>query len=299
MNVDIVPFREAIRAEVSSVMIGHLTIPVFDDRPASLSKPVVTSLLREDLGFEGLVMTDALNMHALKGFGSIPVQCINAGVDILLHPSDPDYTVEEVLRAIKTDDISEALIDSAVTRILRKKKNIQEHSVSAVDYTSHKMLASKIAEMSISLVKDTPGVLPLSDRDRISVLLCGDASFFPASPLRNFCRRVTTLPQAAGMQEQFHDTVIVFAVFTSVAAWKGSSGISEDEIPLIKQLARRAKHSLVLSFGSPYVLRYFKEADVLIAAYEGTEQAQHAVVKCLEGRSGFSGKLPVTFSFFQ
>jgi len=299
MAVDILPFREAIRAEVSSVMIGHLTIPVFENRPASLSRQVVTSLLREDLGFGGLVMTDALNMNALKGFGNIPAQCINAGVDILLHPSDPDHTVEEVLHAIETGDISEALIDSAITRILMRKKNIQEHSVPAIDCSSHKMLASQIAEMSITLVKDTPGALPLSDRERVSVLLCGDASFFPASPLQNICRRVTTLPQAAGMQEQFHDTVIVFAVFTSVAAWKGNSGIPEDEITLIKQLAQRAKHSLILSFGSPYVLRYFKDADVLIAAYEGTEQAQHAVVKCLEGRSEFSGRLPVTFSFCQ
>jgi beta-glucosidase-like glycosyl hydrolase len=299
MAVDIHPFREAIREEVSSVMIGHLTIPVFENRPASLSKPVVTSLLREYLGFGGLVMTDALNMHALKGFGNIPAQCINAGVDILLHPSDPDHTVEEVLYAIETGDISEALIDSAVDRILRKKKSIQEYSVSAIDYSSHKMLASQIVEMSITLVKDTPGVLPLSDRERISVLLCGDASFFPASPLQDICRRITTLPRAAGMQEQFQDAVIVFAVFTSVAAWKGSSGIPEDEIALIKLLAQRAKHSLVLAFGSPYVLRYFKEADVLIAAYEGTEQAQHAVVKSLEGRGGFSGRLPVKFSFFQ
>jgi beta-glucosidase-like glycosyl hydrolase len=298
MAVDIVPFKEAIRSDVSSVMIGHLTVPVFDDRPASLSKPIITTLLRKELGFEGLVMTDALNMHALIGFGNIPVQCINAGADILLHPSDTEHTVEEVLHAVETGDISEARIDTAVSRILGKK-NIQEHTAPHVDYNSHEILASQIAEMSITLVKDAPGVLPLSDRDRVSILLCGDASFFPASPLQDICRRITTLPQAAGMQEHFQDAVIVFAVFTSVAAWKGSSGIPEDEIALIKLLARRAKHSLVLSFGSPYVLRYFKEADMLIAAYEGTEQAQHAVVKCLEGQSGFSGRLPVKFSFFQ
>jgi hypothetical protein len=146
-------------------------------------------------------------------------------------------------------------------------------------------------------VKDTPGVLPLSDGDKVSVLFCGDTSFFPASPLNRFSQRVSALHRTTGIQEQFHDTVIVFAVFTSVAAWKGSSGIPENEIALIKQLARRAKHSLILSFGSPYVLRYFKEADVLVAAYDVTEQAQKAVIKCLEGRSRFHGRLPVSLRF--
>ena len=193
MAVDLLPFQHAVSADVSSIMIGHLRAPVFDDRPASLSRPVVTALLREKLGFEGLVMTDALNMHALKGYGDVPVQCINAGVDILLHPPDPDQTVGEVVRAIEAGDISEQQIDTAVSRILRHKKKIEERTEPDVEYTSNQALATRIFEMSITLVKDTPGVLPLSQKDKVSVLFCGDASFFPDSPLRNFCGKASVL----------------------------------------------------------------------------------------------------------
>ena len=86
---------------------------------------------------------------------------------------------------------------------------------------------------------------------------------------------------------------MVFALFTSVAAWKGSSGIDDGESHHIIDLIRKAKKSIVISFGSPYVLSRFKEADVLIAAYEATEQAQKAVIKCLRGKMNFRGRLPV------
>jgi len=299
MAVDLLPFQHAISADVSSIMIGHLRVPVFDDRPASLSRPVVTALLREKLGFEGLVMTDALNMHALKGYGDVPVQCINAGVDILLHPTDPDQTVGEVVRAIEAGDILEQQIDTAVSRILRHKKKIEERTEPDIEYTSNQELATRIFDMSITLMKDTPGVLPLSQKDRVSVLFCGDASFFPNSPLRNFCGKASVLSRTDEMQGHVRNEVAVFAIFTSVAAWKGSSGIHEEELSLIHRLSGRARHSVVLSFGSPYVLRHFRDADILIAAYDVSEQAQNAVIRCLEGRSGFHGRLPVRLIFGQ
>lgn len=295
MAVDILPFQHAVRADVSGIMIGHLRVPVFDDSPASLSKQVVTSLLREKLGFEGLVMTDALNMHALKGYGDIPVQCINAGVDILLHPLDPDQTAGEVVRAIEAGDISEQQIDTAVSRILRHKKKIEERTEQDVEYTNNEALATRIFEMSITLAKDTPGVLPLSQKDKVSVLFCGDSSFFSDSPLRNFCGKASVLSRTVEMQGH----VAVFAIFTSVAAWKGSSGIHEEELSLIRRHLGKAKRSAVLSFGSPYVLRHFKDADILIAAYDVSEQAQNAVIRCLEGRSGFHGRLPIKLNFGQ
>ncbi|MDQ7786857.1 MAG: glycoside hydrolase family 3 N-terminal domain-containing protein [Thermodesulfovibrionales bacterium] len=299
MAVDLLPFQHAVSADVSSIMIGHLSAPVFDDRPASLSRTVVTGLLRGKLGFEGLIMTDALNMHALKGYGDVPVQCLNAGVDILLHPPDPDLTVGEVVRAIEAGDISERQIDNAVSRILRHKKRIKEHAEPDVEYSGNEEFATRIFEMSITLVKDTPGVLPLSQKDKVSVLFCGDASFFPESPLRNFCGKASVLSRTDELQGHVHNEVAVFAIFTSVAAWKGSSGISEEELSLIRKLSAQARHSVVLSFGSPYVLRHFKEADILIAAYDVSAQAQHAVIRCLEGRRGFQGRLPIRLIFGQ
>jgi len=87
--------------------------------------------------------------------------------------------------------------------------------------------------------------------------------------------------------------LLIIAIFTIVAAWKGSSGISDKEKRKIIELIKQPKSLIVISFGSPYVLRHFKEADILIAAYEPSEQAQMAVIKCLKGEIDFQGKLPV------
>jgi hypothetical protein len=87
--------------------------------------------------------------------------------------------------------------------------------------------------------------------------------------------------------------VLIVALFTRIAAWEGSSGIRDEEINIIRDLIKRAGNSTVISFGNPYVLRHFMEADALIAAYDTTEQAQSSVVKCLTGEIAFQGHLPI------
>ena len=124
MDVDLLPFREAIGAGVSSIMIGHLSIPAIDAFPASLSKKVISDLLRNELGYKGLILTDALNMSALKEIPNIPAKCVNAGVDILLHPADADSVVKELKQAVDSGEIEEEKIDRAVERILRYKKKV-------------------------------------------------------------------------------------------------------------------------------------------------------------------------------
>jgi hypothetical protein len=99
------------------------------------------------------------------------------------------------------------------------------------------------------------------------------------------------------VENVFSERIVIFAIFTSIAAWKGTSGIDDTERKRISDLIKMAKTSIVISFGCPYVLRYFKEADVLIAAYEATGQAQRAAVKCLTGEMDFKGQIPVTFNF--
>jgi hypothetical protein len=87
--------------------------------------------------------------------------------------------------------------------------------------------------------------------------------------------------------------ITIFAIFTNVAAWKGTSGINVREQDHIIELMKHTKTSIMVAFGSPYILRYFNKADVLIAAYDTTEKTQHAVFKCLKGERPFKGRLPV------
>jgi beta-N-acetylhexosaminidase len=288
MNVDLMPFKEAIKTGVSSIMVGHLSIPAVDSKPASLSGRMVTDILRKELGFDGLVLTDALNMNALKGIENVPAQCIRAGVDILLHPADPDLTVKELVSAVETDVIIEKQIEDAVNRILRIKKKIK-YNKELFSYENHEKLSSLITEMSITILKETARILPVLQRSRARLVFSGDSNFFDSSPLKTYFKDVPTINDTA----EFKNKIAIFVIFTSVAAWRGSSRIDEDEVNRIKELIRKSRNSIVISFGSPYVLRHFRDADILIAAYEPSEQAQKAVIKCLTGELDFKGRLPV------
>jgi len=303
MKTDLAPFKKAIKAGVGSIMIGHIVVPAIDDKPASLSEKVINGLLRKKLGFRGLVLTDALNMHALKGITNFSTQCLKAGADILLHPADADSTVQELFSALESKVISEEQIEAAAGRILLAKEKMQKRETDTIDYKKHEMLSSQITGKSITLVKDTKGILPLTDAGKFSIILAGDEQYFKSSPFnkaRNHIKLALTedeLPEYPHLAKAgaggFSDNITVFAIFTSVSAWKGSSGIPESEKDRIKRLIKEVRHSIVISFGSPYILRHFTAADILIAAYEPTEQAQKAVIERLEGKAEFKGKLPV------
>jgi len=310
MTTDIMPFVEAIKTGVSSIMVGHLSVPAIDSKPASLSRKIINDLLRKELGFDRLILSDALNMDALKDIKNIPIECFNAGIDILLHPADVDITVKELLSALGENTISEEQIDAAVSRILKIKAQIKNLKKTDVDYLQHVNLSEHITGMSITLVKDKNNLLPISDLNRVLVVFAGDKRLYESSLLRNYFRHLSAINEnvipptpplvkggvgelVKGSTEDFLDEIMVFALFTSVAAWKGSSGIDDGESHHIIDLIRKAKNSIVISFGSPYVLSRFKEADMLIAAYEATEQAQKAVIKCLRGEMNFRGRLPV------
>ncbi len=284
MKTDLMPFVESIKAGVGSIMIGHLKVPELDSKPASLSRKIITNLLKKELGFNGLVITDALNMSALKDFGNVPAECIKAGVDVLLHPVDADVTVKELLSAIESKEISEGQIDSALERIIKAKERLSNIKKPDINYKTHAFISEQISDMSITLVKSSPGILPISNDKNAHIVFAGGSDIYKSSLLKNHF--------ISELQTHNSDLLIV-AIFTSVAAWKGTSGISDEEKQRIIELIKQAKSSIVISFGSPYVLGHFKEADILIAAYEPSEQAQVAVMKCLKGEIEFQGNLPV------
>ncbi len=281
---DIAPFRRAIGINVSSIMIGHLAIPAIDSKPASLSRQIITDLLRKELSFKGLVLTDALNMHALKEFGDAGLECLKAGADILLHPEDADATAAVLVSALEEKQLDPGILDAAVKRIIDRKQELRGAQAISIDFESHAAISKAISRKAVTLVKDSPGLLPLA-RNAAKIAFAGEEKFLDSSPL-------TIFPDA-GLDEKLTNEILVIAIFTNVAAWKGSSGISSNERDRLKKLIRNAKRSIVISFGSPYVLRYFDGADMLIAAYDSTIQAQEAVIACLKGSSPFRGKLPI------
>ncbi len=298
---DLLPFKNAIEAGVSSIMIGHLSVPVIDDKPATLSKKIITSILREKLGFDGLIITDALIMDALKKFNNIYSQCINAGADILLHPVNPDIAVRELTKAIKIGKINEERIHESLIRILEAKKRIKNPEIISSATIKHKDLSSIITAMSITILKKAKGLFPIQKKEDVIVFLAGENTHFKSSPFKKHFKNVYPIsPFSKKISKKLMDekkefpATAIFCIFTSVKAWKGTSGIDENIRNIIKKLIRKTKKSVIISFGSPYILSYFKEADSLIAAYEPTEEAQYASIKYLKGLLTSKGRLPVT-----
>ena len=282
-RTDLVPFVRAVGGGVSSLMVGHLAVPCLDEMPATFSGKVIRGLLRDEMGFTGLVLTDALDMHALSNFKDPPVKCLNAGADILLHPADACAVVSRLLSAVESGEVDEGTVNKAVGRIVNVKEHFGRLPGREVDYSGNCVLSSGIAARSITLVKNTQGVLPLNEKKQVRVIVAGDPGLSQMSPL--FLE--------FGISDTAGDVTVLVALFATISAWRGSSGIANEEREKITGIIKKAKKSIVVSFGSPYVLRYFAEADILIAAYEPTSQVQESVIKCLRGEMAFMGRLPV------
>src|SRR3990172_7881511 len=253
VNFDVRPFAHAIKTGVSSIMIGHLMIPSMDDSvPSSLSKKVITDLLRKELGFNGLIMTDA----------------------------------------VSTGLISEETIDTAIDRILKAKSRFAQITGVEIDFHSNSLISKRMTEMSITVVNKKEGVLPVADDGKIQVFIAGEERLCEKSL---WVEKFPPLEKGGegGFESGYSDEAVIIAIFSEVAAWRGSAGIDDKAMEQVKELIMKARTSIVISFGSPYILRHFSDADVLIAAYEANGLAQKAVIKCLKEEACIGGKLPV------
>ncbi len=173
---DLVPFKNAIRDGVTSIMVGHLEVPAYESEknvPASVSSKIIQNLLVKNLGFDGLIVSDAMNMHAItKNYDvkTATVKCIEAGTDILIFPEDPVESVNALIEAVKVDVIKIGRIENSVRKILAAKKMMKldedrfinlakiEKIVSLKDT---RRVAEQIAEKSITLVKDEQSLVPV------------------------------------------------------------------------------------------------------------------------------------------
>ncbi len=190
-TVELAAFRAAVDAGVQSVMIGHLAVPSLDSLglPASLSAPMVNDLLRKQIGFKGLIVTDGLEMRALtRGYtpDSVAVLAVRAGADILLVPPDPDVAVSAVVNAVKRGEITVARVNESVRRILAVKHGLGLDRKRTVDIDAiasrigtrpNRHLAREIARDAVTLLRNKNNLLPLSPDGpvRIVAVLAGDA----------------------------------------------------------------------------------------------------------------------------
>jgi beta-glucosidase-like glycosyl hydrolase/CubicO group peptidase (beta-lactamase class C family) len=323
-KVELLPFRAAISAGVSSVMTGHLAVPALEsdaEVPATLSHAVLSLLLRKTMGFHGLVVTDALDMAGAadrSSSGEVAVRAILAGADVLLIPPAPDSVLAALYEAVASKRLSLSRVDESVARILHAKARLGLHktrlvSVEKLNQTFAKSeyasIADKIAARGISLLGDGPGLVP-QDASRaqriLLVAIAGDPDIYPAETFEREIRwRVDSLAvvradtrfaPAALAQLPSPDSydVAVAAIFVRVADRKGSIGLPAQQVELVEKLFAQGKPVIAVGFGSPYVVERFPQAQTWLAAFSTAEVAQRAAARALFGEIGISGKLPVS-----
>ena len=322
-RVELVPFRAAIAAGVSTIMTGHLSVPALEpdlDVPATMSPKIMTNLLRGQMGFDGLVVTDALDMGGVTVRyppGEVAVRSILAGADVLLVPPMLDAALQAVHEAAASGRIPPSRLDEAVTRVLRAKAKLGLNKSKLVDLDAlprtfdrpeFDRAALDIADRGITLLRDDQHILPLDSTKPSRVLLVavsGDNDPYPAGNLESEIRwRVDSLASVR-MDTRFvrADTVklpapdtydvAIAAIFVRVADRKGSIGLPDDEAAVVDRLLAAGKPVVVACFGSPYLAERFPAAKTWIASFSTVDVAQWAMGRALFGQTKVGGRLPV------
>jgi len=323
-NSELVPFRAAISAGVSSIMPGHLAVPAFEpdpEVPATLSRNILTGLLRGDMKFQGLIVTDALDMGGITSIcppGEAAVRSIEAGTDVLLMSPSPDAAIAGLEDAVKSGRISEKRVDASVRRILTAKARLGLNKRRIVDVArlnekfarpEYERQAQSIADRGVTLLRDTPWLLPLDATKPLRVLLVAlssDADPNPGETIEpeirprvdslKVLRADTQYSTVSALKLPPPDTydVAIAALFVRVADRKGDVGFPEDQRAFVNQLLAAEKPTVIASFGSPYLIERFPNAKTWLAEFSTNDVSQRAAVRAMFGQVAISGKIPVT-----
>ncbi|MEZ5962854.1 MAG: glycoside hydrolase family 3 N-terminal domain-containing protein [Planctomycetota bacterium] len=319
--VELLPFRAAVAAGVDAVMTGHLAVPALGETvgvPATLSPKISTDVLRGELGFRGIVVTDALDMGGVKGEhegGEVAVRALLAGADVLLMPPDPARARAALVEAVEAGRVPRARLDEAVGRVLRAKEAAgllrgagrPSPDWRAVVGPAHAALAQEIARRGLTLVRDRDGLVPLAATDRAAAIVVevfdnADAIATPGGGLAGLLEiadGVALHPKspaadiAAAAERVRASSRPIVAWHVRVRAYSGRIGIAEAFSPLVAAL-RQHEGAIAVSFGNPYLLREFASVSTYLCAYETTAWTEQAVADALRGRTAVTGRLPIT-----
>jgi beta-glucosidase-like glycosyl hydrolase/CubicO group peptidase (beta-lactamase class C family) len=323
-HLELVPFRAAIAAGAGSVMTAHLSIPALEpdsNTPATLSHNILTGLLRDELGFEGLVVTDAMDMGGITvrfAPGEAAVRAVVAGADALLMPPVPDAAFEALQAAVKSKRISKERLDASVRRILQAKARLglNQNRLVDVNAINHKLgsvasqkEAQDISDRGVTLLRDTPRRLPLDGTKPSRALLLAfyaDPEPYPGEDLERELRSrfdsVTTLRgdtrfvNASNLKLPAPESydVAILALFVRVSDRKGNVDVPPEQAALAEQLYKTGKPVVTVGFGSPYLIESFPKAETWLAAFGISDVAQISAARALFGQIPVRGHLPVT-----
>ncbi|MEU0965474.1 glycoside hydrolase family 3 protein [Streptomyces sp. NPDC005917] len=318
-KLDAVPFRAAIKAGIDSIMTAHIQFPALDGSgdPATLSHPVLTGILRDELGYDGVVVTDSLGMEGVRtkyGDDRVPVLALKAGVDQLLNPPTLDVAWNAVLKAVQDGELTEARLDESILRILRLKSRlglldrpyVHAKDVDRVVGTArHLATADRIAERTTTLLVNEGGLLPLSPRTHGKVLVVGADPASPSGttgpPTGVLATALTelgftatalstgTAPSAATIDRAVAAAQGVDAVV--VGTYNVTAGGGQQR--LVEQLVATGRPVVAVAVRNPYDVAQLPTVKACLASYSWTDVELRAAARVIAGRVAPHGRLPV------
>ena len=324
------PFEAAVNSGVDAVMSAHIWLPQLEPEkgvPSTLSKNVITGVLRDQLHFNGLVFTDAMTMRGVSANfppADATLRAVNAGDDIILHPPDIDASFNAIKSAVQSGAIPESRIDASVRRILEAKAKLHlddpknrfvdvNRLMDVVGTKAHRDFAQQVEDRAITLVRDDRHDLPLRPSPDLRVVQInvldnrngwreGPVGRVAAAELaKRFPRAVTVQVDDQSTPNEFDivrklaqtgDAIVVNG-FIRVAAYKGSIDLTNAETNLLKDLSAMKKPFVFTVFGSPYVLTHVPEVPSYVVTYDISPLAESAMVRAITGEIPFQGTLPI------
>jgi beta-N-acetylhexosaminidase len=325
-TLEFTPFRAAIAHGVDSIMTAHLSVPALepDEIPATVSSRVLTGVLRDELKFQNLIVTDAMDMQGLAQMfnqSEAAIRAIDAGADVLLMPLNPETVIHAVVSAIETGRLKRARVEESVMRVLEakvrvgviKKKLVDLDEISdALDSQDDATHAQQASDRAVTLVRNEHDVLPLAASAQSCLVVVverrtSNAGTRMADSFRKFAPKsqisfVDSSMNAAALAAIVGDTsrcsAIVVAAFSTVAANRGTVALGGELTPFVAKLTEGSAPVAVVALGNPYLLSAFPKTAAYLATFSSTAPSELSAVKALFGEIPIGGHMPVTIPGF-
>ena len=322
-SIELYPFKALINEGLASMMVAHLFIPAYDtsaNTATTLSKNVVTELLKDSMKFEGLVFTDALNMKGVSSYfkpGIVDVKALLAGNDVLLFSENVPVAIDEVKKAIFNGEIDSLEVEKRCLKILKAKEWSGVHKTNRINTKNltadlnkkeYELLNKQLYQSALTVINNDDDLIPLQKLEKLKIasIAIGEEEyqeFQNTLSLYNeissfYVENITTSNKKKLIDTlDSYNTVVISLHNSDKNPWK-KYRISKETIDFILDLNRN-KNVILVNFMNPYSLIGFeglKKVNTVVLGYQNNKYTNHAAAELIYGAIGANGKLPVTIS---